>query len=178
MSKKRNSKLNILIVLTFIIVVSVGVVGFYKGSILLRSDKVTATVTKDLDSYVRRHKEKRESSGEKRKYYIVTVYQNMEIKYELDGETVTQNTGFLAISHSESRIRGTYDNNTTDQEYIDHYAYDVGDEIELYITDDGEVHLGTIVVDVQYYKYIFFAFGGLLIFLILSKVIKRNLSDD
>ena len=120
MSKKRNSKLNILIVLTFIIVVSVGVVGFYKGSILLRSDKVTATVTKDLDSYVRRHKEKRESSGEKRKYYIVTVYQNMEIKYELDGETVTQNTGFLAISHSESRIRGTYDNNTTDQEYIDH----------------------------------------------------------
>ncbi len=177
MSKKRSNNLNILIVLTFIVVVAVGAVGFYKGSILMRSDRVNATVTKDLDSYVRRRKEKRDVNGEDRKFYIVTVYQNMKIEYELNGETFSKNTGFLEVHHSESRMSAG-NNNITDKEYIDNYTYDAGDKIELYITDDGEVHLGTIAFDVQYYKYIFFAFGGLLIFLILSKVIKRKSADD
>jgi uncharacterized protein YxeA len=178
MAKKRNSNLSILIIITFIVVIIVGAVGFYKGQIAWGSLRVNATVIEDTDSYVKRHKYKKEENGNNQKYYVVTVYQDMEIEYELDGETITQNTGYLEVGKSREKYIGTYNEDTSDSEYIDRYKYNVGDTVNVCINFKGDVFIGSDADhDVLYYKYIFMGFGGLLLILIISKIIKRNYSD-
>lgn len=181
MRKKKNVSMNSLIVGFSIAFIVVFALNIYQGQKFWQSDEVTATVTKDIDSYVTKRKTKKEIGRQKQRYFVVTVFQNMEVEYVLDGKAITKNTGFIEVKRLKKEIHSIIDDKTTDEEYIEGYAYDVGDKVELCITKNGEFYISDEVKDDNgFYQKLLIALGAALLLMILRKIlkIKKNKSEQ
>lgn len=86
---------------------------------------------------------KKSSFGSIVRYLVMEYYQEVTVEYELDGQTVQKDLGSIVVAEKQARYRrhSTKNANTPSGQDLSLYTYDVGDEVTVFVSGNGEVYL-------------------------------------
>lgn len=110
------------------------------------SGKIEATLLESPKCFVTSRRTTKELGGGSKKVTCIEVYQQMILEYELNGQTIKNDIGAVQIGKVDEDETATI---LSDESYIKMFKYDVGDKIEIYLSNDGTVRLAKDVDDQQ-----------------------------